>query len=46
MKEVLELQQIPEDNEVQPQVGPTITTVSAILTTFWSTVSNNCDRVH
>lgn len=47
MKEVLALQQMSENTEVEPHVGPTITTTTAIFTTFWSFVSVKCDnRVH
>ncbi|MCY7711174.1 class III lanthipeptide [Bacillus safensis] len=42
MKKVLELQQL--NNEEQPEIGPTITTITVIPTTFISLLSNHCDN--
>jgi hypothetical protein len=45
MNKVLELQQLSvETSEVQPKIGPTITTVTIIPTTFMSFLSNHCDN--
>ena len=44
MNKVLELQQLNEIGEVQPHIGPTITTITIIPTTFMSFLSNHCDN--
>lgn len=44
MNKVLELQKLPIDSEIQPQVGPTITIITVIPTTFVSFISVYCDN--
>ncbi|WP_154665507.1 class III lanthipeptide [Bacillus andreraoultii] len=44
MKKVLELQKLNDNSEVQPQIGPTITTITIIPTTLVSFLSNYCDN--
>ncbi|MFX5502418.1 class III lanthipeptide [Bacillus subtilis] len=44
MNNVLALQQLNNSAEVEPQVGPTITTITVIPTMVISLISNYCDN--